>query len=103
MRHLPLLLRFNNHVQEAKQPGGVEDGADEARLSGRVAGYGYRHTYGTNTLAKGVPDATVAALLGHSSTSMLHKHYSHLTSQAGVLRNASALVRPGAAPEPIAV
>ena len=65
--------------------------------------YGYRHTYATNALAKGVPDATVAALLGHSSTAMLHKHYSHLTSQAGVLRNASALVRPGATPEPISV
>ena len=25
---------------------------------------------------------------------MLHRHYSHLTSQAGVLRNAAALVRP---------
>lgn len=57
--------------------------------------YGYRHTYATSALAKGVPDATVAALLGHSSTAMLHRHYSHLTSQAGVLRNAAALVRPG--------
>ena len=60
-----------------------------------VIAYGYRHTYATNALAKGVPDATVAALLGHSSTTMLHKHYSHLTSQAGVLRSASAMVRPG--------
>lgn len=63
--------------------------------------YGYRHTYATNALAKGVPDATVAALLGHSSTTMLHKHYSHLTSQAGVLRSASAMVRPGTAPDPL--
>jgi integrase len=61
--------------------------------------YGYRHTYATNALAKGVPDAQVAALLGHSSTTMLHKHYSHLTSQAGVLRSASAMVRPGVTPE----
>jgi integrase len=56
--------------------------------------YGYRHTYATSALAKGVPDATVAALLGHSSTAMLHRHYSHLTSQANVLRNAAELVRP---------
>ncbi len=56
--------------------------------------YGYRHTYATAALAKGVPDATVAALLGHSSTAMLHKHYSHLTSQAAVLRSAAAQVRP---------
>jgi integrase len=55
--------------------------------------YGYRHTYATQALASGVPDATVAALLGHSGTAMLHRHYSHLTSQAQVLREAAARVR----------
>ncbi len=59
-----------------------------------AAAYGSRHTYATSALAKGVPGATVAALLGHSSTAVLHRHYSHLTSQANVLRNAAALVRP---------
>ena len=49
--------------------------------------YGYRHSFATRLLSRGgVPDAHVAALLGHSSTAMLHKHYSHLTSQADVLR-----------------
>ena len=48
--------------------------------------YGYRHSFATRALSKGIPDAHVAALLGHSSTAMLHKHYSHLTSQADVLR-----------------
>jgi integrase len=55
--------------------------------------YGYRHGYATQALASGVPDATVAALLGHSGTAMLHRHYSHLTSQAQVLREAAARVR----------
>ena len=55
--------------------------------------YGYRHTIATDSLTKGVPDATVAALLGHSGTTMLHRHYSHLTSRADVLRQAAALVR----------
>jgi integrase len=55
--------------------------------------YGYRHTFATHALAAGVPDAQVAALLGHSSTTMLHRHYSHLTSQAAVLREALAKVR----------
>lgn len=55
--------------------------------------YGYRHTFATDALAKGVPDATVAALLGHSSTTMLHKHYSHLTARADVLRKAASMVR----------
>ena len=50
--------------------------------------YGYRHSFATRALSSGVADATVAALLGHSSTAMLHKHYSHLTSQADVLRAA---------------
>ena len=65
----------------------------------KAMAYGYRHTFATDALVKGLPDAQVAALLGHSSTTMLHKHYSHLMSQAGVLRSASAMVRPGTAPE----
>ena len=55
--------------------------------------YGYRHTFATSALAAGVPDAQVAALLGHSGTAMLHRHYSHLTSQAQALRAALARVR----------
>lgn len=64
------------------------------RLTGvKAIAYGYRHTFATDALANGVPDAQVAALLGHSSTTMLHKHYSHLTSRAEVLRQAASLVR----------
>jgi integrase len=55
--------------------------------------YGYRHSFATEALARGVPDATVAALLGHANTAMLFKHYSHLTSRADVLRQAAARVR----------
>jgi integrase len=55
--------------------------------------YGYRHTFATDALSQGVPDAHVAALLGHSSTAMLHKHYSHLTSKANVLRESLGKVR----------
>lgn len=55
--------------------------------------YGYRHTLATDALAKGVPDATVAALLGHTSTVVLHANYSHLTSRARTLREAAGLVR----------
>jgi integrase len=71
---------------------------ERAKLPPRHA-YGYRHTFATDALAKGVPDATVAALLGHSNTTMLHRHYSHLTAQAGVLRQAAALVRPAGEPD----
>jgi integrase len=55
--------------------------------------YGYRHTYATDALSKGVPDSVVAALLGHSTTTMLHKHYSHLTGRVQVLRDALGKVR----------
>lgn len=55
--------------------------------------YGLRHSFATAALVNGVPDATVAALLGHSSTAMLHKHYSHLTARADVLRKAASMVR----------
>ncbi|MBX9627674.1 MAG: tyrosine-type recombinase/integrase [Gemmataceae bacterium] len=59
----------------------------------KAIAYGYRHAYATEALSRGVPDATVAALLGHGSTAVLHKHYSHLTSRADVLRQAAARVR----------
>ncbi len=55
--------------------------------------YGYRHGFATDALANGVPDAQVAALLGHASTTMLHKHYSHLTARSQALRDALARVR----------
>ena len=55
--------------------------------------YGYRHGFATAGLSNGIPDAQVAALLGHSSTAMLHRHYSHLTSQSAVLKEALSRVR----------
>jgi integrase len=58
----------------------------------KATAYGYRHGYATQALIRGLPDATVAALLGHSSTTMLHKHYSHLTAQARAMREAAAKV-----------
>jgi integrase len=53
----------------------------------------YRHTFATDALANGVPDAQVAALLGHSGTAMLHKHYAHLGARAKALRDALDKVR----------
>src|SRR5947209_8842679 len=58
-----------------------------------VIPYGYRHTLATDALANGVPDAQVAELLGHSGTSMLHRHYAHLTARAKALRSALAQIR----------
>jgi integrase len=58
--------------------------------------YGLRHIFATDALARGVPDAQVAELLGHSGTAMLHKHYAHLGAKAKALRDALGKVRPAA-------
>jgi integrase/recombinase XerC len=55
--------------------------------------YGLRHTFATDALANGVPDAQVAELLGHSGTVTLHKHYAHLGAKAKVLHDALGRVR----------
>lgn len=55
--------------------------------------YGYRHAFATQALANGVPDAHVAALLGHSSTTMLHRHYAHLLANTKILHDALRCVR----------
>jgi integrase len=55
---------------------------------------GYRHTFATDALSSGVPDAQVAELLGHSSTAMLFRHYGHLSAKARQLREALGRVRP---------
>lgn len=65
----------------------------QAKTGIKCIAYGYRHGFATAALAKGIPDAQVAALLGHTSTAVLHAHYSHLTSQATVLRDAVGKVR----------
>ena len=59
----------------------------------KAIAYGYRHTFATDALANGIPDAHVAELLGHSGTAMLHKHYSHLGAKADAVRAALGKVR----------
>jgi integrase len=65
-----------------------------SRVAGvKVTAYCLRHSFATDALANGVPDAQVAELLGHSGTTMLHKHYSHLGARAQALREALSKVR----------
>jgi integrase len=70
----------------------MESARSRAGLNGKTA-YGLRHTFATDALANGVPDAQVAELLGHSGTAMLHKHYAHLGARATALRAALGKVR----------
>jgi integrase len=65
-------------------------------LSGKVMAYGYRHTFCTDALVRGVPEALVTELVGHKGTAMLHRHYSHLSARSDALRKALGQVRePG--------
>lgn len=57
-------------------------------LKGIIA-YSYRATFATDALEAGVPDATVAALLGHTNTNTLHKFYARLSSRVGHLKDAA--------------
>jgi integrase len=65
-----------------------------ARRIGRpITAYGFRHTFCTDALEKGVPETHVAALMGHGSTRMINQHYGHLTSRAQALKDSAAKVR----------
>ncbi|MFL5330514.1 MAG: tyrosine-type recombinase/integrase [Gemmataceae bacterium] len=50
-----------------------------------VTAYSFRHTWATNALERGVPLATVAELMGHSSTEMLERVYAHLNQKGTYL------------------
>jgi integrase len=64
------------------------------KLGVDVIAYGYRHTVATDLLEKGVPDAEVAAILGHQNTSMIYRHYSHLGSRINKLTDTMELHMP---------
>lgn len=57
-----------------------------AKIGKDVTAYQYRHSWASRALAAGIPDTHVAALMGHTSTNMLHRHYSHITANARLLR-----------------
>lgn len=62
------------------------------RIGHHVTAGMFRHTFATRALAAGVPDTHVAALLGHTSTAMIHKHYAHVNANAKLLREAAEKV-----------
>jgi integrase len=51
--------------------------------------YSLRHGFATGALERGVPIATVAELMGHASTAMISRHYSHLSERREHLREAA--------------
>ena len=60
------------------------------RVGFRAIAYGAgRHSFATRALCNGIPDTVVAALLGHTDTSMVHSHYSHVAENSRILRAAA--------------
>lgn len=55
---------------------------------GAVA-YALRHRWATEALARGVPVASVAELMGHAGVQMVMEHYCHLHEHADHLRDAA--------------
>lgn len=55
-------------------------------LGPEVTAYGFRHRFVTDSLASGVSAAVTAELVGHTSTAMIERHYSHLGDHAEILR-----------------
>jgi integrase len=96
----PLLRTKNGNAWNAQSVNlAVRKLAKRAGI-GSAMPYGYRHGFCTAALSRGIPDAHVAALMGHTSTAMIHRHYSHLGQQAAVLKAALDRVR-GAGADPI--
>lgn len=53
-----------------------------------VVSYCYRHSFATEALVNGVGIAQVSELLGHTNTTMVSKHYSHLAENVSYMRRA---------------
>jgi integrase len=62
---------------------------------GGVVAYTARHSYATDALERGVPDADVAALMGHTGTAVLHTWYSKLSQRRQHLRAAATRATDG--------
>ena len=59
----------------------------------RVNLYAFRHSRITEALVNGVDAVTVSVLAGHRDTTMLSRHYAHLTQKHEHLREAANLAR----------
>jgi integrase len=63
-------------------------------LKGLIA-YAYRHSFATDALVNGVGIAQVAELLGHTSTDMVMRHYSHIAGKIDHMREAAMKAASG--------
>ena len=62
---------------------------DHPQLKG-VISYTLRSAFATDALEAGVPDTTVATLLGHTNTNTLHRFYARISHKVAHLQDAAA-------------
>ena len=63
---------------------------DLARQHGlRLSLYLFRHAFITESLVNGLDAVTVSILAGHQDTTMISRHYSHLTQKHDHMRKAA--------------
>ncbi|MBA4187545.1 MAG: hypothetical protein C0467_05950 [Planctomycetaceae bacterium] len=89
-RHATGLLfptKCGNRYKAATIGDRVRDASKRSGVKATAYGLG-RHSFCTAALVAGVPDAVVAALVGHKGTTMLHRHYSHIGENARVMKAA---------------
>jgi integrase len=68
---------------------------EKLKIEGKFVAYSYRHTYATTALTSGTDLATVAELLGHTSTDMVMRVYGHLDQKKEHMQQAAAKVHGG--------
>jgi integrase len=64
--------------KQSQQGRPVREANTRARLKPPISFHTLRHTYASHCVMNGVPLMVVAKNLGHSSTTMIEKHYGHL-------------------------
>jgi integrase len=62
-------------------------------LGSEATAEAFRHLFATDSLAEGMPIATLAELMGHTSTKMITEHYNHIRHRHGHLKDALSSVR----------
>src|SRR5207244_588016 len=68
------------YLSERLKGAAREAGVPEDRVK-YIIPYSFRHRYAVDLLLAGVPERTVATLLGHADTKTLQKHYAHALAQ----------------------
>ena len=80
-------IRAAHEAKVLERRGQVNQLAKEKGI--RLNLYAFRHSRITESLVNGLDAVTVSILAGHRDTSMISRHYSHLTQKNDHMRNAA--------------